>query len=140
MKEAVISINSIQGCEEESENNIEFTTDGLYSYENGIPCMRYYETDVTGMPGTRTTLSVEDDRVIVDREGSITSRMVFEKGKKSSFLYNTPYGNATMGMDTRSIRHSFDENGGSMEIVYVVDMEHTVVTRNKFRIKVTELR
>ena len=35
--------------------------------------------------------------------------------------------------------HRFDENGGRVEIDYVVDMEHAVVTRNKFQITVKQM-
>ena len=41
-------------------------------------------------------------------------------------------------MNTRGIHHRFDEHGGDMEIDYVLDMEHAFVTRNRFRMTVTE--
>ena len=64
--------------------------------------------------------------------------MIFKGGQKNSFLYETPYGNATMGIDTRRIFHSMDENGGKVEIDYVLNVEHAVVARNKFQITVKE--
>ncbi len=78
------------------------------------------------------------DQVVVDRDGMITSRMIFREGLKNSFLYNTPYGQATLGIYTNSIRRDMGEAGGSVEIDYVVDMEHAVVSRNRFQITVTE--
>ena len=73
---------------------------------------------------------------MVDRDGSLTSRMVFKEGEQTSFLYNTPFGNATMGVDTRKINHCFDDRGGTAEIEYVVNVEHAVFTRNRFTIQV----
>ena len=140
MKEVLITIHSLQDYDGEEDNSMEFTTDGLYSYENGTGRIRYYESEVTGLPGTRTEVSISPDEVIVDREGSITARMVFRKGCRNNFLYNTPYGTATMGIDTRKICHDLGEHGGSMEIDYVVDMEHVAVTRNKFKLNVREIR
>ena len=90
------------------------------------------------MEGTRTSVIVMPDQVVVDRDGLITSRMIFKEREKSSFLYNTPYGTATMNISTRRISHSLDEHGGNVEIDYVVDMEHAVVTRNQFRLNITE--
>ena len=140
MKEVVISIRSIHDYGSDGEDGLEFTTDGLYSFENQVGCISDYESEVTGLMGTKTKLCIKPDEVIVDRRGSVTSTMVFKKGEKNSFLYNTPYGAATMGIDTRKIRHDFDEHGGSMEIDYVVDMSHVTATRNRFMIDVRELR
>ena len=96
------------------------------------------ETDVTGLEGTRTSVLVMPDQVVVDRDGMITSRMIFREGLRDAFQFSTPFGAATMGIDTRRIRHHMDEAGGKVEIDYVVDMEHTVATRNRFQITVTE--
>ena len=140
MKEVVISIRSIYDYGSDREDGLEFTTDGHYSFEDQVGCISYYESEVTGLMGTKTKVCFKPDEVVVDRKGSITSTMVFKKGSKSSFLYNTPYGTATMGIDTRKIKHNFNEHGGSMEIDYVIDMSHVTATRNRFLIDVRELR
>ena len=138
LKDVLISIRSTLGLDEEDENRMEFITDGHYMYDDGVGCLSYMESEVTGMEGTRTSVMVSPDQVVVDRDGTINSRMVFREGLKDSFQYLTPYGAANFGIDTRRIRQCFNENGGSMEIDYVVDMEHAVVSRNKFQITVKE--
>ena len=108
MKDVVISINSIHRLEDSEPDRIDFTTDGKYSYEDGTGYLSYMESEVTGLPGTRTSVEIRPDEVIVDRTGSITSRMVFRRGEKNSFQYETPYGMATLGMSTQRIRHDID--------------------------------
>ncbi len=139
MKDVIISINSLFSFEEGEEQQMEFTTDGYYFYEDEVGCLSYEETEVTGLEGTRTSLFVMPDQVVVDREGTVTSRMVFKEGLKSAFQYATPFGNANMGINTRRITRNMDGSGGSVEIDYVVDMEHVVASRNKFSITVREL-
>ncbi|MEA5151260.1 MAG: DUF1934 domain-containing protein [Oscillospiraceae bacterium] len=139
MKDVIISINSIHSYGRDEEDKLEFTTDGYYFYEDGTGCLSYMESEVTGMEGTRTSVIVSPQQVVVDRDGMITSRMIFQEGEKNSLLYNTPYGTATMGIDTRKIEQRFDEDGGELEIDYVVDMEHAVVTRNIFQISVKQM-
>ena len=139
MKDVWISIHSIQDVDDSEENSLEFTTDGYYYYDGENGYLSYMESEVTGLEGTRTSVIVMPDQVVVDRDGLVTSRMIFKEGLKNSFLYNTPFGQATMGVDTRSIRRDMGENGGSVEIDYVVDMEHAVVTRNKFTLTVKEI-
>ena len=139
MKDVVISINSTFSLEEGEEQSMEFTTDGYYFYEDQVGCLSYEESEVTGLEGTRTSLFVMPDQVVVDREGTVTSRMVFKEGLKSAFQYATPFGSANMGINTRRIAQNMGESGGSVEIDYVMDMEHVVASRNKFQITVTEI-
>lgn len=139
MKDVRISINSTFSFDEGEEQRMEFTTDGYYFYEDQVGCLSYEETEVTGLTGTRTSLFVMPDQVIIDREGTVTSRMVFQEGLKSAFQYATPFGNATMGINTRRIAQSMGAEGGSVEIDYVVDMEHVIASRNKFEITVKEI-
>ena len=124
MKDVVIYIRTLFGTDGEEQDSIDFTTDGLYTYDGDTACLTYLETDVTGMEGTRTSVMVMPDKVVVDRDGTVTSRMVFRPGEKHAFLYDTPVGSATMHMDTRGLSSRFNEHGGHMEIDYVMDMEH----------------
>ena len=138
MKDVVISISSIHRFEEGEEDRIEFTTDGLYRFEGDTGYLCYLESEVTGMPGTETCVEIRPDEVVVDRRGGITGRMVFRRGEKNSFQYETPFGMATMGMDTKKIRHDFNASGGSMVIDYVLDVEHAIVERNRVTLSVSE--
>ena len=137
MKDVVISIRSRNQAGED-EDTLDFVTDGLYSFDGEVACLTYLESEVTGMEGTRTSVMVMSDKVVVDRDGTITSRMVFQEGTKNAFLYDTPVGSATMHMNTRRILFRFNESGGELEIDYVLDLEHTFVTRNLFQIEVRE--
>jgi len=139
MKEVLISMHSSHGYDNHNRDAVDFTTDGIYSFDNGIGQMSYMETEVTGLIGTRTSVSVSPTEVVVDRSGSINSRMVFREGKSDSFLYETPFGIATLGLDTRRIKQNFNESGGSVEIDYVVNVDRALVSRNTFKIKVREM-
>lgn len=137
MKEARISFYSAQRIDPDAEDNIEFTTDGYYSFDGETACLSYYESEVTGMLGTKTTVTVEPEKVTVERDGTVTSRMSFDPRKKDRFQYSTPYGVMTLAFDTRSIVKSFDKNGGELIIDYIVDVEHAVVSRNYLKLNVT---
>ena len=64
--------------------------------------------------------------------------MLFREGETDHFTYKTPYGNMLMGINTKKITKNFDEHGGSLDVYYVIDYEHAVVTRNMFKLKITE--
>jgi len=140
MKDVIISIKGTQNDSEGGDNIIELETDGVFAYENGEGMLSYMESELTGLNGTKTSFTIGPMGIVMTREGSLNSRMVFEKGRKHNFLYETPFGSATMGVDTTNISMSFDEHGGNMEIDYVVDFQHSVVGHNMFKIRVSEQR
>ena len=139
LKDVWISFHSVNGYDDEEPDSLEFYTDGQYLFQDPVACLSYQESEVTGLEGTRTSVTILPDQVVVDRAGTVESHMIFKEGSKSSFLYSTPFGQATMGVDTRSIRQSMNEHGGKVEIDYVVDMEHAVVARNKFSITIRQM-
>ena len=138
MKDVVISMHSVHGYDSDNADTIDFCTDGYFYREGDVSCFSYMESEVTGMEGTRTSVVVRFDEIVIDRDGLVSGRMVFREGQKNSFLYSTPYGTATLGINTRRIFHDFNENGGSMEMDYVMDMEHEFVSRNRIYLKIKE--
>ena len=81
-------------------------------------------------------MDINPNEIVVERKGVLNSKMVFRTGEKSNFLYDTQFGAATLGVDTRKINAVFDDNGGELSIDYVVNMEHAVVSRNKLNMSV----
>lgn len=133
---AVITISGIQGIAGDKPDAIELVTEGIYCRtEDGFE-IRYHESEITGLKGTETTVEINPDGVTVARKGMLNSRMVFRQGEKSSFLYDTPYGSATLGVDTRKINAKLNDLGGELRIDYVVNMEHAVVSKNMLKMSV----
>ena len=138
MRDVIISIVGEQKDPTGERDSVELVTAGQYGFENGESRFTYEESDLTGLSGTRTTFTINPMGVVLRREGSLNSEMVFEQGRKNFFLYETPYGSATMGVDTRRIDTRLGEHGGELEIDYDIDFNHTPMGRNKFRINVRE--
>ena len=138
MKDVIISIKGTQSLPQGESDAVELVTEGKYSFRDGHGELSYMESELTGMKGTRTSFIFTPEQVVLSREGTLTSKMVFREGTKNTFLYDTPFGSATMGLDTHKIHSTMGPRGGDMEIDYVVDFDHAVVGRNKFRINVRE--
>lgn len=139
IKDVWISISNCQSGGPVEENTLVFDTAGHYFFDDGVGVLSYQESELTGLEGTQTSVMVMPNQVVVDRAGMLTGRMVFREGTRDAFPYETPYGQMMLGIDTRKIRHNFNENGGDVEIDYITDLAHTFVTRNKFRISVKEM-
>lgn len=138
MKKVMISIKGTQHYQNNEDDAIELITDGEYRYSHGESLLTYQESELTGLEGTRTCFVIRPDVVTMERMGSLNSRMVFEEGRKHHFLYDTPYGAATMGVNTQRIAMALGEHGGEMEIDYMLDFEHTIIGHNRFRINIRE--
>lgn len=111
-----------------TEGTLEMTGDGLR--------LSYQETALTGMEGTSTAFEVRGPRVILTRTGTVNSQMIFEEGRQHTSLYETPFGELTVDIQTGRLRHNLSERGGVMEIRYSIAVEHTVTGRNCFKIRV----
>ena len=117
----------------------ELTTEGtLELTEKGL-LLTYQETALTGMEGTTTTFEVSGPQVILRRVGSVNSQMVFEEGRQHTSLYETPYGELSVDIQTSALRHNLSERGGLLEIKYSIAVEHTVTGRNSFKIRVKRM-
>lgn len=138
MKDVIISIKGMQGYGEDNDA-IELVTDGKYGYSDDLCKLIYMESELTGLEGTKTSFTIEPTSMVMEREGTLNSRMVFEQGKKHLFLYETPFGSTTMAVDTKRVFTKLDEHGGDMEVDYIINFEHAAVGRNKFRINVREI-
>ena len=114
----------------------ELMTEGvLETTEEGLR-FGYQESQLTGMEGTTTTFEVKGPRVILTRSGTVNSQMVFEEGRQHTSLYETPFGELSVDIQTSVLKHNLTERGGVMEIKYSIAVEHTVTGRNCFKIRV----
>ncbi len=138
MKDVIISIKGTQNNPGNGESVIELVTDGVFSFEKGKASFSYMESELTGLDGTKTTFDISPMSVVMTREGTLNTQMIFEEGKKHNFIYDTPFGSTTMGVNTSRVSIDLNEHGGSMEIDYLVDVQQSVIGHNMFMINVRE--
>ena len=133
----LLTIRSEQHFEDMEPDTTELMTEGTLTptREGGI-VLSYQESALTGLEGTTTTFEVRGPQVILSRTGSVNSQMVFEEGKQHTSLYETPFGELAIDIQTSRLRHSLTERGGLMDLRYSISVDHSVTGRNAFRIRV----
>ena len=114
----------------------ELMTEGTMTLTEDGMVLAYQETALTGMEGTTTRFQLRGPRVILTRSGTVNSQMVFEEGRQHTSLYETPFGELSVDIQTSVLKHNLTERGGLMEIKYSIAVEHTVTGRNCFKIRV----
>ncbi len=131
----MISIRGAQFSDDE-DDVVEFVTAGEYYKSDKGYEIRYQETELTGMEGTETRLSVEGRRVTMMRTGRFSTQMIFEKGQKHLSLYNTPAGTMLVGVNTSSVDIELDDLGGRLAVNYSVEIDNVLTGYNRFELKV----
>lgn len=133
----LLTIRSEQHFEDMEPDSIELMTEGtLTATGEGGLLLSYQESALTGLEGTTTTFEVRGSQVILSRTGSVNSQMVFEEGKQHTSLYETPFGELAIDVQTSRLRHSLTERGGLMDLRYSISVDHSVTGRNAFKIRV----
>ncbi|MDZ4994191.1 DUF1934 family protein [Clostridium perfringens] len=137
-KKAIISICSTQDIGEQEK--IEVVTVGEFSIDGDEFIATYDETEISGMEGTRTTLKIKGDKVVLHREGTTSTKMEFQKDNTAVALYNTPYGMLELKTATKELDLDVNENGGNISIKYhlIAGGQEPIRTNLDMKIKVEE--
>lgn len=137
-KPIVLFVKGEQFYEGVEPETTELMTEGVMELKDGKITLAYEETELTGMKGTTTRFIIEGETVMLERTGMIQSQMVFEQGKRSSSLYETPWGTMVVDIATTRLAQRINERGGVMDIVFTVAVNHQVTGENRFKVRVRE--
>lgn len=139
IKDVFINIKGIQGIDEETDT-IEFMTDGKFGIKNGEYYISY---DESGMLDTgdkvKTHIYIKPNgSLVLQRTGTIKSRMLIETGKRNTCFYSTPHGDLVIGIFGESIENDLNEQGGELRLKYTIDSDLRLISRNEVNISIKE--
>lgn len=141
MKDITLKITGKQIFDGQEEEQMEFVTDGKFYLRNGAAYVVYDESEISGLAGCKTTLKLKDGTVKMRRVGGggFGTELYFEKGKRFSNTYNTPYGEMEIEVLTSKVNTDIDfENGcGNISIDYNVSMEGVAEGKNQICIDIS---
>ena len=133
-KSAVISIRSFSDLDKDEV--IEVVTPGKFHLGESEFKAVYEESEISGMDGTTTTLVIKDDVLVLEREGSTSTRMEFNQGEDVISLYNTPYGMMNINISTKELDIDMDEDGGVIYTKYVLGLEGQPGITTELKVKI----
>ncbi len=127
-------------ADRQSEEEMEFVTEGRMYRRNGAWYIVYDETEVSGQPGCKTSLKFKDGTVKMKRytgKGKKGTVIEFEKGKRFEGIYDTPFGDIEMEVLTNSLENNFSEEGkGVVSIDYDISLKGLSEGRSLLNIEV----
>ncbi len=141
MKNVMLKIKGKQNPAGGEEDIIELTTEGKYYDKDNARYLVYEESDISGMEGCTTTLKIEEEKIIMKRYGNANSEIVFEKGKRHTTSYTTPYGNLKMEVLTKKLEYDIDdEPNGSISLKYSISLQGIIEGTNALDIEIKPTR
>ena len=124
-QEVVLSICGRQTYQGQEPDTIELVTEGTMEYRSNGWDISYEESDLTGLEGVMTTFRIEDGKIVLKRSGKLNSQMVFQEGLSHDSLYQMEFGALMMTVTGKKVAHNLTEAGGTVDLVYSIDIEQT---------------
>ncbi|MCI7145448.1 MAG: DUF1934 domain-containing protein [Clostridiales bacterium] len=142
MKDVMLRITGLQSSEQTGDDNMEFITEARLYERNGALYLIYDESGLSGVPGCRTRLRMRGPEVQLKRFGDSVgdgSEILFEKGKRFSGRYETPFGAIEMEVLTNDLKSRVSPEGhGSIDIDYDICLKGLLEGRNRISISFAE--
>lgn len=127
MKDVTLRITGTQQMGEDDPGKMEFVTEGRLHARGNTLYISYDETELSGMPGCTVQLAVRGDSVRMSRKGEALStgtEIRFEKDKRYTGVYDTPYGPVKMEVLTTKVDNRIGpEHKGSLAIDYDISLK-----------------
>jgi len=140
MKDIMLRIIGKSLVGESEEQQMEFVTEGKFYEKGDAFYIVYDESELSGMPGCKTSLKLNENRIRMKRYGNAISHdtiMEFERGKRYEGYYETPFGHFEMELLTNSINNTVSNEGtGKIDIDYHISLKGLSEGRSKLNIEI----
>lgn len=139
MKNIMMKIIGTQITADLEEDQLEFITEGKLYEKGDALYLIYDESEISGMPGCRTRLKLKNGTIKMKRVGKnvgTDTEIEFEKGKRYTGYYDTPFGAIAMEVLTNHVENSVTAEGtGQLDIDYHISLKGLAEGRNKLNIE-----
>jgi len=127
-KDVMITVDSKQEHPVHEAEVMNFMTEGTFYKKEDSYYISYSESPVTGLDGTTTTIKIASDSITLMRCGSVSSLMVFEKGRRHTSGFDTEYGVIEVGVTARKVDVNINDKGGHFNVEYILEINNKVTS------------
>lgn len=114
----------------------EMTVEGRYHDDGMRVSISYEESEISGMEGSRVTLSFPKSgpqTVTMLRTGSVKTSLLFEEGCQHECVYQTQLMSFDVCLRTDKVQNAI-ETMGTLDLDYIVELKGAQAERTKMRI------
>lgn len=124
-----------------SQDRVEVLTEASLEQLGDITDIRYKEPDDNGFENCQTHIrAIAEDCVTITRSGKYASQLILEKGQRHLNHYDMGFGQLVMGVSTSRIQNTISPVGGELTVNYTLEMNHSLVSNNRFVLKIVEVK
>ncbi|MBO5783335.1 MAG: DUF1934 domain-containing protein [Clostridia bacterium] len=124
-----------------TQDSVEMLTEAVVEQIGEITDIRYKEPDENGFEECYTHIrAVGNTCITITRSGKYASQLILEKGQRHLNHYDMGFGQLVMGVSTSRIENTLDANGGALTVNYTLEMNHSLVSNNRFVLKIVEVK
>lgn len=125
MKEVLLTMQGLQFDQRmEDADKVETVTVGDYYKKNNKHYVIYEEVIEGFTQVTKNRLKFSEGMLELTRNGLINVHMVFQENKKNMTNYNTPFGQILIGIDTKKIQITEQEDDIVVDVDYALDVNY----------------
>ena len=135
-KNVVITVRGLQRQIDEEEP-IEVISAGIYLRKEDTHYLSYEEADEDGKI-TKNRIKITPDSIEMTKQGGIATQMVFVRGQKHYACYETPFGELTLGMTTKHIKVTEENNQLLVALRYDLEVNGAHMSECELDIEVKE--
>lgn len=135
-KNVVITVRGLQR-DVSADEPVEVISAGTYLRKADIHYLSYEEADDDGKI-TKNRIKITPDSIEMTKQGNITTQMLFHMGEKQYTCYVTPFGELTLGMTTKHINVTKEENELSAKLRYDLEVNGAHMSECELDIEVKE--
>lgn len=132
-------IISIEGTQivDNQEETIKLTTLGTYLKKGHTRYIIYDEYENEDIPTSKNILKIKNSNYItLIKSNNERSRLILEQNERHQCYYVLDSYPMVLGVYTNKININLDDNGGTVEVIYTLDINSTVTSYNKIYIKI----
>ena len=132
----VLNVQGVQRYLDQEPEIIELTTEGTMERQKEVWELSYEESDLTGLAGVTTAFRVGPRGVVLRRTGKIQNQMIFIEGRRHESLYQLDIGALMITVKATSVKSALDEKGGTVDILYNIEIEDTAMGSMEYHLSI----
>ncbi|MDO4299514.1 MAG: DUF1934 domain-containing protein [Lachnospiraceae bacterium] len=135
-EDVLVSVKGLHVTEEAEQNEIETISAGRYYNRNGKHYILYEEAIEGTQELVQSCIKLQNGRMEVRKKGPLQSQMIFERDKKNTSWYYTPYGNMMAGIEVTEMKVSETKDLIEVNVDYSLEMNYEHMADCSIQVKV----
>ncbi len=137
-KDVFVKVRGLHiAADTDSDIPVEVISKGSYYLKNGKHYLLYEEAMEGFNDVTKNRLTFTEDRLEITKSGVINAHLLFERDKRNSTFYYTPFGSITVGIDTKNMDISITDDLIKINISYALEMNNRLVSDCSIYMEIT---